>query len=63
MQEAVTTVPGLSVPDVDGCCPVNEAVSRGVPKGLANLCPCPAIVTVAGEMVLIPVDDGVGARV
>jgi len=25
---------------------------RGAPEGLANLCPCPAVVAVAGELVL-----------
>jgi len=48
------------MPDVDGIlCPVVSVVLRGVPEGLANLGPCPEVVTVAGDGVLTPADVGV----
>jgi len=44
------------MPDVDGIlCPVVGVVLRGVPEGLANLGPCPEVVTVAGDGVLADV--------
>ena len=49
----VTMAP--EVTGVDGIlCPVVGVLVRGVPEGLANLEPCPAVVTMAGELVLTP---------
>jgi len=63
MVEAVPGVLGLGVPEVNGCCPVVGVLPRSAPEGLGNLDACPAVVTVAGELVLSPVEANVGALV